>query len=140
MLDIHEIKKILPHRAPFLLLDLVKEVTPGEYCSSLKNVTYNEDFFRGHFPEEPVMPGVLIIEALAQTGAFALLSVEELKGKTAYFGGIKKARFREKVVPGDTLHLEVEIIQRKGAIGVGKGIAKVGEKVVCNCELTFAIN
>lgn len=139
MLNINEIKKILPHREPFLLIDKIEEVIPGEKAIGYKNVTYNEYFFRGHFPEEPVMPGVLIIEALAQTGGVAILSLEELKGKIAYFGGIKNARFKEKVIPGDVLRLEVEIINRRGPIGVGKGTATVDGKVVATCELTFAV-
>lgn len=139
MLTINEIKEIIPHRAPFLLIDKVEEVTPGEKAVAYKNVTFNEYFFQGHFPQEPVMPGVLIIEALAQTGAVAILSLEELKGKIAYFGGIKNARFREKVIPGDVLRLEVEIIKRRGPIGVGQATATVGGKVVTECELTFVV-
>lgn len=139
MLTINEIKKIIPHRAPFLLIDKVEEFTPGEKAVAYKNVTFNEYFFPGHFPEEPVMPGVLIIEALAQTGAIAILSLEELKGKIAYFGGIKNARFREKVVPGDVIRLEVEIIKRRGPIGIGQGTATVNGKVVTECELTFVV-
>lgn len=139
MLYINDIKKIIPHRAPFLLIDKVEEIVPGEKAVAYKNVTFNEYFFQGHFPEEPVMPGVLIIEALAQTGAVAILSLEELKGKIAYFGGIKEARFREKVVPGDILKLEVEIIKRRGPIGVGSAKATVDGKVVANCELTFVV-
>lgn len=139
MLTINEIKEIIPHRAPFLLIDKVEEVTPGEKAVAYKNVTFNEYFFQGHFPQEPVMPGVLIIEALAQTGAVAILSLEELKGKIAYFGAIKNARFREKVIPGDVLRLEVEIIKRRGPIGVGQATATVGGKVVTECELTFVV-
>lgn len=139
MLTINEIKEIIPHRAPFLLIDKVEEFTPGEKAIAYKNVTFNEYFFQGHFPQEPVMPGVLIIEALAQTGAIAILSLEELKGKIAYFGGIKNARFREKVVPGDVLKLEVEIIKRRGPVGVGQATATVGGKVVTECELTFVV-
>lgn len=139
MLSINEIKEILPHRAPFLLIDKVEEFIPGEKAIAYKNVTFNEYFFPGHFPEEPVMPGVLIIEALAQTGAIAILSLEEYKGKVAYFGGIKNARFREKVVPGDVIRLDVEIIKRRGPIGIGKAIATVNGKVVVDCELTFAV-
>lgn len=139
MLNITEIMKIIPHRYPFLLVDKIEELIPGEKAIGYKNVTMNENFFQGHFPEEPVMPGVLMIEALAQVGAIAILSLEEYKGKTAYFGGINKARFRRKVVPGDILRLEVEIIKRKGPIGVGKAVALVnGEKAV-EAELTFAI-
>lgn len=139
MLGINEIKEILPHRAPFLLIDKVEELVPGEKCVAYKNVTYNEYFFQGHFPQEPVMPGVLIIEALAQAGAVAILTVEEFKGKIAFFGGIKEARFRGKVVPGDVLRLEVTMINRRGPIGVGKGVATVDGKVVTQCEFTFAV-
>ncbi|NLK20881.1 MAG: 3-hydroxyacyl-ACP dehydratase FabZ [Epulopiscium sp.] len=139
MLNIKEIQGIIPHRYPFLLIDKINELEPGVKGIGYKNVTMNEYFFQGHFPKEPVMPGVLIIEALAQVGAVCLLSLEELKGKTAYFGGINKARFREKVIPGDTLRLEVEIIKRRGPIGIGKACAFVEDKKVCEAELTFAI-
>lgn len=139
MLDIKEIQKILPHRYPFLLIDRVLEMEEGKRCVALKNVTMNEPFFQGHFPQEPVMPGVLIIEALAQTGAVAMLSMEEFKGKIAFFGGIDKAKFRGKVVPGDTLRLEVEIIKIKRNAGIGKGIAYVDGKKVAEGELTFMI-
>ncbi|PKM93838.1 MAG: 3-hydroxyacyl-[acyl-carrier-protein] dehydratase FabZ [Firmicutes bacterium HGW-Firmicutes-1] len=139
MLTINEIKNIIPHRAPFLLIDKVEELIPGERATAYKNVTFNEYFFEGHFPQEPVMPGVLIIEALAQTGAVAILSLEELKGKIAYFGGIKSARFRGKVIPGDVLKLDVEIIKRRGPIGVGQATATVNGKVVTECELTFVV-
>lgn len=139
MLDIKEIQKILPHRYPFLLIDRVLEMEEGKKCVALKNVTMNEPFFQGHFPQEPVMPGVLIIEALAQTGAVAMLSMEEFKGKIAFFGGIDKAKFRGKVVPGDTLRLEVEMIKIKRNAGIGKGIAYVDGKKVAEGELTFMI-
>ncbi len=134
-----EIKRILPHRYPFLLIDKVVDYVPGESASAIKNVTINEPFFQGHFPEEPVMPGVLLIEAMAQTGAVAILSHPDYAGKTAYFGGINNARFRSKVVPGDTLELSVEIIKRKGPVGIGKGTAKVGGRIVAQAELTFAV-
>lgn len=139
MMDIKEIMSILPHRHPFLLIDRVLEMEEGKKCVALKNVTMNEPFFQGHFPQEPVMPGVLIIEALAQTGAVAMLSMEEFKGKIAFFGGIDKAKFRGKVVPGDTLRLEVEMIKIKRNAGIGKGIAYVGDKKVAEGELTFMI-
>lgn len=139
MMDIKEIMNILPHRHPFLLIDRVLEMDEGKKCVALKNVTMNEPFFQGHFPQEPVMPGVLIIEALAQTGAVAMLSMDEFKGKIAFFGGIDKAKFRGKVVPGDTLRLEVEMIKIKRNAGIGKGIAYVGDKKVAEGELTFMI-
>ncbi len=138
-LSITEIKEIIPHRYPMLLIDRVEELVVGERIIAKKNVTINEPFFQGHFPHEPVMPGVLIIEAMAQAGAVALLSIEEFKGKTAYFGGIDKAKFRKKVTPGDTLILEVELLKVKANAGMGKGIAKVDGKKVAEAELTFMI-
>ena len=139
MLDVNEIKKIIPHRYPFLLLDRVTEVTEGVKAKGIKNVTVNEPFFQGHFPKEPVMPGVLIVEAMAQLGAVAILSKDEFKGKTAYFAGIDKVKFRDKVVPGDTLNLEVEIIKMRRNFGIGKAVATVNDKKVCEGELMFAI-
>ncbi len=139
VLTTKEIMEILPHRAPFLLIDTIEELESGVRAVAKKNVTFNEPFFTGHFPENPVMPGVLIIEALAQTGAAAILSQPEWKGKTAYFAGIHQAKFKQKVLPGDTLMLETEIIKIKGPIGVGKATAYVDGKVVCTAELTFAI-
>ncbi len=138
-LSITEIKEIIPHRYPMLLIDRVEELVVGERIIAKKNVTINEPFFQGHFPHEPVMPGVLIIEAMAQAGAVALLSIEEFKGKTAYFGGIDKAKFRKKVTPGDTLILDVELLKVKANAGMGKGIAKVDGKKVAEAELTFMI-
>ena len=135
-----EIMEILPHRQPFLLIDTIEELTPGVRAVARKNVTVNEPFFAGHFPGNPVMPGVLIIEALAQTGAVAMLSVPEFKGKTAYFAGIDRAKFRQKVLPGDTLMLETEIVKCKGPIGIGRATACVDGKTVCQAELTFAIS
>ena len=138
-LTIQEIKEIIPHRYPMLLVDRVEELEEGKRVVAKKNVTINEPFFQGHFPHEPVMPGVLIVEAMAQAGAVALLSLEDFRGKTAYFGGLDKAKFRKKVTPGDTLILEVEILKVKSAAGIGKGIAYVDGKKVAEAELTFMI-
>lgn len=138
-LNIQQIKEIIPHRYPMLLIDRVEELIDGEKVIAKKNVTINEPFFQGHFPHEPVMPGVLIVEAMAQAGAVALLSLEQFRGKIAYFGGIDKAKFRQKVTPGDTLILEVEIIKVKSSAGIGKGIARVDGKKVAEAELTFMI-
>ena len=138
-LGIKEIQKIIPHRHPFLLVDYIEDYEPGEFAVGYKCVTFREDFFRGHFPKEPVMPGVLIVEALAQTGAVAILSVEENKGKTAYFGAMNNVKFKKKVVPGDKLRLECEIIKQKGPVGVGKAVATVDGKVAVSAELTFMI-
>ena len=139
MLGIKEIQEILPHRHPFLLIDCIEEVEPGVGAVGYKSVTYNEPFFASHFPQEPVMPGVLIIEALAQTGAVAILSKEENKGKIAYFGGINSAKFKKKVVPGDKLRLECRIIKQKGPVGVGQAVATVDGKVAVSAELTFMV-
>jgi len=136
---IKEIKEIIPHRYPFLLIDKVTYMEPGKRVTAYKNVTINEYFFQGHFPEEPVMPGVLIIEALAQAGAIAILSQENFKGKIAFFGGINKAKFRKKVVPGDTLRLEVEIIKIKGPAGIGNAVAYVDDKKAAEAEIMFMI-
>ena len=137
-MDINEIKEILPHRYPFLLIDKVISME-GNKIVAIKNVTVNENYFQGHFPAEAVMPGVLIIEALAQTGALAILSKNEFKGKIAYFAGIDKAKFRRKVIPGDILRLEVEITKLRGRAGLGYGIAYVDDKKVCEGELTFMV-
>ena len=139
MLTIKEIMTIIPHRSPFLLVDRIEEMEVGKRAVGKKCVTYNEPFFAGHFPQEPVMPGVLIIEALAQVGAVCCLSAEENKGKIGFLGGVNKAKFRGKVVPGDVLNLEVEMIRVKGPVGVGKGTATVDGKVVASGEITFMI-
>lgn len=135
-----EIMEIIPHRQPFLLLDTIEELEPGKRAVGKKCVSYNEPFFAGHFPKEPVMPGVLIVEALAQTGAVAILSTPEFKGKTAYFAAINSAKFKSKVVPGDVLTLELEITKQKGSIGVGRAKAtKQNGEIAVIAELTFAI-
>ena len=134
-----EIMDIIPHRYPFLLIDTIEELDPGVRALGRRCVSVNEPFFQGHFPGNPVMPGVLIIEALAQVGAVAMLAQPDFKGRTAYFAGIDKARFRQKVVPGDVLLLETEIIKVKGPICVGRAVAKVGDKVAAQAELTFSI-
>ena len=139
VLTTKEIMEIIPHRQPFLLIDTIEELEPGVRAVAKKCVSYNEPYFAGHFPNEPVMPGVLIVEALAQTGAVAILGMPENRGRTAYFAGINSAKFKQKVVPGDVLTLETEIIKQKGPIGVGKAVAKVEGKTVCMAELTFAI-
>ena len=139
LLNTKQIMEIIPHRQPFLLVDTIEELEPGVKAVGKKCVSYNEPFFAGHFPNEPVMPGVLIIEAMAQAGAVAILSKPENKGKTAYFAGISQAKFKKKVVPGDVLTLELEIIREKGPIGIGRGTAKVDGRLVASAELTFAI-
>ena len=139
MLNKEEIEKIIPQRDPFLMIDKVEQYIPGESCTAYKEVREEEYYFKGHFPGNPIMPGVLIVESLAQTGAVAILSMEENKGKNALFGGIDKLRFKKQVAPGDVLKLEVRIIKRKGPIGIGEAIATVDGKVAAKGELTFAI-
>ncbi|HCW72622.1 MAG TPA: 3-hydroxyacyl-[acyl-carrier-protein] dehydratase FabZ [Clostridiaceae bacterium] len=139
MTDIKGIMKVLPHRPPFLLIDRILEVEPGVSCTALKNVTYNEEFFRGHYPDYPVMPGVLIVEALAQTGAYGILTLEANRDKTPFFGGLNNVKFRKQVVPGDTLRLEVTIDKLKSSYGKGKGKAYVDGVLVCEAELIFML-
>ena len=139
ILNVSEIKNIIPHRYPFLLIDKVEIIEEGVKGIGYKNITINEYFFQGHFPEYPVMPGVLIIEAMAQTGAVVILSQENFKGKTPFLAGLNKVKFRKKVVPGDTLLMTVEISKLRGSIGVGKGKAEVDGQIVCEVEFLFAI-
>ena len=138
-LNSNQIQEILPHRYPFLLVDRITECEPGKSATGIKCVSANESQFMGHFPQKHVMPGVLIIEALAQTGAVALLAEEKNKGKIAYFGGIKQARFKRQVIPGDVLTLKCEIISSKGPVGIGKAEAYVGDQLAVIAVLTFAI-
>ena len=139
MLGKEEIKKIIPQREPFLMIDEVESFEPGQNAIAYKNVSEEEYYFKGHFPGNPIMPGVLMVEALAQTGAVAILSMEENKGKNALFGGIDKLKFKKQVVPGDRLKLEVNIIKKTGPVGIGEAIATVDGKIAVKGELTFAI-
>ncbi|MGM0843538.1 MAG: 3-hydroxyacyl-ACP dehydratase FabZ [Bacillota bacterium] len=139
MLNIEQIKEIIPHRYPFLLVDKILEVEEGKKAVGIKNVTANEEFFNGHFPDYPVMPGVLIVEALAQVGAVAMLKKEENRGRLAFFTGIDNCRFKRQVKPGDQLRLEVEMVRFRGPIGKGKAVATVEGEVVCETEMMFAL-
>lgn len=139
MLNIDEIKKIIPHRPPFLLIDRIDDLEPGKHAIGRKCVTMNEAFFVGHFPEKAVMPGVMILEALAQTGAVVMLTIKENAGKIVYFGGMDKVRFKRQVTPGDVLTLDVEIVKSKGNFGVGNAVAYVEDQVAVEAMFTFAI-
>ena len=139
MLNVQEVLRVIPHRYPFLLVDRVLESEPGKRIVAEKNVTINEWFFQGHFPDFPIMPGVLIVEALAQAGAVLLLSDESVKGQVPLFAGIDNCRFRAQVTPGDVLRLEVEFTARRGPIGKGKARATVAGKVAAEADLTFAL-
>ncbi|HNW15643.1 MAG TPA: 3-hydroxyacyl-ACP dehydratase FabZ [bacterium] len=139
MLNSEQIKKILPHRYPFLMIDRAEVIEEGKKAAGCKMVSVNEPFFQGHFPQEAVMPGVLIVEAMAQLGAVAVLSMEQFKGKIAYFTGINNAKFRQKVVPGDKLDLEIEIVKMRHSVGIGAGKAFVNGILVCEAEISFAI-
>lgn len=134
-----QIAEILPHRYPFALVDTITDYEPGQWAMGRKCVTINEPFFQGHFPGQPVMPGVLQLEALAQVGAVAVLSLPENQGKIALFGGVKNCRFKQQVQPGDVLDLRCELISRHGPVGTGKAVARVGGKTACIAELTFAV-
>lgn len=138
-LDINGIMNVIPHRYPFLLVDRIEEMAPGVRAVGIKNVTINEQFFQGHFPGHPVMPGMLIIEAMAQVGAVAVLGTPEFAGKLALFAGIDKARFRRQVVPGDVLRMEVELVRMRSTLGKSRAIARVGGDLAAEAELLFAI-
>jgi len=139
LLDINQIKEIIPHRYPFLLVDRILSVEDGRKAVGLKNVSANEPYFQGHFPGYPVMPGVLIIEAMAQVGAVAVLRLPEFAGKMAFFAGIDRARFRRQVVPGDQLRIEVELQKLRGTVGKARGAAYVGQELAAEAELMFAV-
>jgi len=139
VVDITEILKIVPHRYPFLLIDKIVDIEENKSVTAIKNVTFNENFFQGHFPSQPVMPGVLILEALAQTGAAVILASDEYKGKLAFFAGADKIRFRRIVVPGDVLELKCEILKIRSGFGKAEGVAKVNGEIACEAEILFAI-
>ena len=135
----NEIAQILPHRYPFALVDRIVDGEPGQWAKGIKCVSVGEPCFCGHFPQEHVMPGVLILETMEQVGAVAVLSLPEMRGKTAYFGGVKNARFKKKVIPGDRMEMTCTLVKRRGPVGIGEATATVDGEVVCTAELTFAI-
>ena len=139
-LNSNQIQEILPHRYPFQLVDRITDYEPGQWAEGIKCVSVGEQWYCGHFPQQHVMPGVLILEALAQVGAVALLSLPENKGKIALFGGVKNCRFRKQVTPGDVLEMRCDLIEMRHGIGHGKAVAKVDGKVACNAEITFAVS
>lgn len=139
-MNIDEIMKILPHRYPFLLVDRIIELEPGKRAVGIKNVSINEPYFAGHFPNQPVMPGVLMIEAMAQVGACALLAEEKYKSYLAYLAGVDRIRFKRQAVPGDVLQISTELITIRANIGKGKGNIKINEQIICGGEFLFALD
>jgi len=139
VLEIEAIREILPHRYPFLMVDRILELEPGKRAVGIKNVTVNEPFFQGHFPQRAIMPGVLIIEAMAQVGGIMILSVEEHRGKLAYLGTVDRVKFRHPVVPGDTLYMETELLRIRGNMGRVRCAARVGDQSVAEAEIMFAL-
>lgn len=139
-MNIEEIMQILPHRYPFLLVDRIIKIVPGQQATGLKNITINEPYFAGHFPGHPVVPGVLLIEAMAQVGACALLGMEEYQDCLPFLAGVDRARFKRPALPGDTLHITTELLKIRGSFGKGKGQVKVGEEVICAAEFMFALS
>ena len=138
-LNSNQIQEIIPHRYPFLLIDRIIDIEPGISAVAIKNVTVNDYFFQGHFPQEHVMPGVIMVEALAQTGAVTILIQEENKGKIVYFAGIDQCKFKRKVIPGDTIRLEAKVIKKKGPLGISEAVATVNGEIACQCIIKFAI-
>ena len=138
-LNSNQIAEILPHRSPFALVDRITDYAPGQWAKGIKYVSVGEPYFCGHFPQQHVMPGVLILEAMAQVGAIAILSLPENKGKIVLFGGVKNARFKRQVIPGDVLEMECVLTKRRGPVGIGECKATVNGEVACTAELIFAV-